>query len=376
MNSLIYKVAMILISISLISSCGKDRKLSIDEIDGVKYYRNSIEPSGNYKPTFSFLFRITGPENVPDSVKGFGYIENSLVDDNGYIYVLDSHHATIKKFDKSGVFERYFPEQTKGSGLDHLKRPDQFAFLYDTLIVFDQKAKKYARFLNNGSFINSSLKMMGGGMFLNVQSDGKDMLTAFVPETVLIDSVNYFQNSLYILDNRFKLKKKLRNIKEKYDENFFFPDVLTVYAARSDMVYISENKGTEYRIFAINGRGQLKYVIEKEHGSFTYDRSEVTELDLFVKASGFKGIDTTKVFFKKAINAIEIDKNNRLWVMPSAERDSINNDVNYIDIFDNGVYVGKTILDFVMPGETFMLRSDFLIVKEYDGKALRIYKYE
>ncbi|MFO7810624.1 MAG: hypothetical protein R6V47_04565, partial [Candidatus Delongbacteria bacterium] len=92
-NIIFLSLAIILFSCSL-----KDKNCICEVIDGVEYYKNTGVPTGDYAPEIRFLFELTGPENVPDSMSGFGNIADLLVDDNDYIYVLDSDHATIKKF--------------------------------------------------------------------------------------------------------------------------------------------------------------------------------------------------------------------------------------------------------------------------------------
>ena len=358
----------------LIFNCSEE-KFTIEEIEGVKYYKNSGEPTGSYKPKEKFLFEIKGPENVPDSMKGFGSIADVLCDELDYIYILDSEHATIKKYNSEGEFERYFPEQRGGTGPEQLKEPSQFAFLYDTLVVIDDEAQKYVRFLNNGKFINASLRFMGGASILFLNSDHRDNLSAFVPRTISIDSINYFTNNLYTLDSRFKPKTVIKAIKDVLDSAFFFPDFFSVYAVRNDIYYVSDNKGM-YKIYVINGRGHTKYIIEKEFDKIPYNAGEKELLNEFITSSGYPEVAIDEQIYKKAINSIEIDKNDKLWIMPSVERNESNSDSLYIDIFENGVFVNRTVLDFIKGDETYKLKGSRIFVISSDRKSVRVYEYE
>jgi hypothetical protein len=359
----------------LILNCSKKEKYTVEEIEGVKYYKNSGEPSGFYKPEEKFLFEIKGPENVPDSMKGFGSIADILCDERDNIYILDSEHATIKKYNGKGEFERYFPEQRGGTELDQLKKPSQFAALYDTLIVIDNEAKKHARFLNNGQFLNAGLRLMGGETLLFLNSDHRDNLSAFVPKPILIDSISYFSNDLCLLDSKLKPSTVIKSIRVPHDSDFFFPDLFSVYTAKKDIFYIADNK-YDYKIYAINGRGQKKYTIEKKFDKIPYNPDEKELLNEFITSSGYPAVDKEKQIYKKAINSIEIDKNDKLWIMPSVERNGSNADSLYIDIFENGVFVNRTVLDFVKGDETYKLKGNRLYVISSDRKSVRVYDYE
>ncbi|MDD3045199.1 MAG: hypothetical protein PHF33_07095 [Candidatus Delongbacteria bacterium] len=370
----ILNLSALTLALLLIFNCSKE-KYTVEKIEGVKYYKNSGVPTGHYKPAEKFLFEITGPENVPDSMKGFGVIADVLCDERDNIYILDSEHATIKKYNGKGEFERYFPEQRGGTELDQLKKPSQFAALYDTLIVIDNEAKKYVRFLNNGQFLNANLRLMGGVSFLFLNSDQRDNLSAFVPTPIKIDSLNYFSNDLCLLNSRLKPEKVIKQIRVLSDSNFFFPDIFSVYTAKNDIFYIADNKG-DYTIYAINGRGQTKYTIEKGFDKIPYNTDEKELLNEFVTSSGYPAIDKEKQIYKKAINSIEIDKNDKLWIMPSVERNGSNADSLYIDIFENGVFVNRTVLDFVKGDETYKLKGNRLYVISSDRKSVRVYDYE
>jgi len=370
----ILNLSTLTLALMLIFNCSKE-KYTVEEIDGVKYYKNTGIPTGHYRPTEKFIFEITGPENVPDSMKGFGSIADILCDELDYIYILDSEHATIKKYNSEGEFERYFPEQRGGTGPEQLKEPSQFAFLYDTLVVIDDEAQKYVRFLNNGKFINASLRFMGGASILFLNSDHRDNLSAFVPRTIPIDSINYFTNNLYTLDSRFKPKTIIKTIKDVLDSAFFFPDFFSVYAVRNDIYYVSDNKGL-YKIYAVNGRGHTKYAIEKDYNKIPYNAEEKELLNEFITSSGYPAIDPGESYYKKAINSIEIDKNSKLWIMPSVDRNESNADSLYIDIFENGVFVNRTVLDFIKGDETYKLKGNRLFVISSDRKSVRVYEYE
>ncbi|HQO10030.1 MAG TPA: hypothetical protein PLK90_04120 [Clostridiales bacterium] len=367
---------IIIFSVILILNCSK-KDYSVEEKDGVKYIKNTGIATGIYKPEAKFLFEITGPSglNVPDSMKGFGAVIDIVCDEFDNFYFLDALHATIKKYNKSGEFERYFPEQS-GNALESFEKPNQIILLQDTLVVFDMGPGKYVYYLTSGTFINAQLQMMGGNRPSYLNSDGKTITTAFIPGTAKIDSVEYFINDLCILDGKMKPEKIIMKIREPYDINFFLPNIMTSYSVKNDLISIAEAKGTDYRIHVFNSRGNRKYVIEKDCNKVEYNNYEKNLLNDFITSSGFQGIDTSKVYYKKPVNSIEIDKKNRIWVMPSMIRTQANQDSFYIDIFQEGIFINRTVLDFVSGDETYKLRGNRLFVIAKDGRSVRVYDYE
>ncbi|MBU4487363.1 MAG: hypothetical protein KKD38_10600, partial [Candidatus Delongbacteria bacterium] len=197
-------IFVLVVSLIAVLNCAKEKeKFTVEEIGGVKYYKNTGEPTGKYRPSVKLLFDITGPENVPDSMQGFGLIADVLCDDLENIYILDMLHATVKKYNRSGEFERYFPEQS-GEALESVKKPSQFTILYDTLIVYD--GGKWVEYLTNGKYLFSKEYYIGGEKLLNLNSDGRNYLSAFLPKADKNrgDSIPYLINNLCILGRRYE----------------------------------------------------------------------------------------------------------------------------------------------------------------------------
>lgn len=366
---------LLLTSAVLIFSCGiNDRNYTVEEINGVKYFKNNGEPNGIYSPKATFLFEITGPENVPDSMAGFGNIYNVITDLNNNIYILDGEHATIKKYNRNGEFERYFPEQS-GISIEQFKAPTQFAMLYDTLLVFDPPSGKYVKYLSNGKFIESQF-LMTGLRPVSLQSDGKTNLSSFAPTIERMDSVSYSVNKLCVLNAKLKIGFVVREINVLMDEDFFFPDILTTYFVKDGLFYIAENTSDIYKIYVADNRGRKIYEIEKAYEKIPYNEYEREQLNEFIVASNFSPLDSSKVYYKKAVNQLQVDKHDRIWAQPSMIRTEANQDSFYVDVFDKGVFINRTVLDFASGNETFMLRGNKLFVIAEDRKSVRVYDYE
>jgi hypothetical protein len=159
-------------------------------------------------------------------------------------------------------------------------------------------------------------------------------------------------------------------------DNFFFPDMLNSYTLRDGLFYITENTSDFYRIFVTDNRGKRQFVIEKEFEKIPYNEYEIEQVNEFVVASRFPPLDSTRTYFKKAVNAIEVDKKNRVWAQPSMERTELNQDSFYIDIFDKGIFINRTVLDFIGGNESYKLLWNRLYVISEDRRSLRVYDYE
>ncbi len=360
--------------IIIIIGCSKEKKKhSFELIDGIEFHKNSGEPGGIYRPQADLLFEINGPQNVPDSMKGFGMIAQVITDFNENIYILDGKHAVIKKYNSSGEFDKYFPEQSS-IDVSQFKAPTQFAALYDTLLIFDQGSNKLVRYLSNGQFINSQF-LMSGFKPVYMMSDSKTNLSSFVWKRALIDSVDYMTNDLCLLNDRFKVSKVIKEICFPIDK-LSAADLFTTYALRDGMFYIAENKGSDYKIYAINSRSNIKQIIEKDFTPVKYNEYELNALNDFLTSAGFNALDTRIRHYKKAINSIHVDKKNKLWINSPAERTSQNQDSLYVDIFEKGAFINTTVLDFVKSGETFSLLGNRIYVIAEDRRSLRVYDYE
>ena len=373
MKSFIKLAASFLVLIILIN-CSKTQNYTIVEINGLKYYKNTGEAAGKYRPQTKFLFEIKGPENVPDSMKGIGAIVDVLADFNDNFYILDGVHATIKKYNRNGGFERYFPEQS-GIAVEQFQKPTQFAILYDTLVVYDPPAGKYLKYLTSGTFIESQY-VMSGIQPIGLGSDGRTNLSTFSSITITHENVKYMVNGLCVLNGRLKNEYEVREVRIPMDENFFFPDAMMNYTAKDGVFYVTENMSDAYRIYVADNRGNLIYIIEKEYKKIPYNQYEISQLNGFIAASDLPKLDSTRTYYKKAVNTIEIDKNNRLWAQPSLDRTTTNQDSFYIDVFDKGVFINRTVLDFIKGNEIYKLEGNRIYVIAEDRKSVRVYDYE
>ena len=372
-----YKKLRIILSISialLIISCSKGLNHTIKEVDGVKYYFNKQEPSQviNFNPVKLFEIDGTGSE-LADSLQGFGTITQIVTDLNNNVYILDQQKATIKEYNSKGEFDKFIG--VKGKGIRQLFKPSEMALMYDTLVVYDINPRRYIRFLTNGSHLTSQILMATNTpQFLT--SDGNSTLVSFQFVRTKPKNVRFMNNDLCLLSDRFKVKKVIKEIRYALDSpDFFFPNMFTTYFQKDGLFYIPNNESDKYSIEVINTRGNLKYVIEKEFDKLPYNSTEFAQLDQFMSQSGGWNLDSTKTYYKKAVNMIFVDKYDRIWTLPSVLRTKENETTHYIDLFKDGVFLDRIALDIVGINESFILSGDRIYVMNYLEKKIKVYEY-
>ncbi|MDA3885585.1 MAG: hypothetical protein PF638_08335 [Candidatus Delongbacteria bacterium] len=373
-----YKKLQIIFSISialLIMSCAQEPNHTVKEVDGVKYYFNKHEPSQVVNINPVKLFEIDGVNpSMADSIKGFNSITKILTDYNDNVYILDSDKAIIKKYNNKGEFDKLIGK--KGNEVNHFSTPTEIVLKYDTLIVYNAKPKKYMRFLTNGTQLQTSQVFMGGISPQYITSDCKTNLACFRFTTYTRDSIRYMDNSICMLNSKFKVEKIIKEIKYSPDSSgFFLPDLFTTYFQKDGNFYVAYNGSDKYSIEVINSRGNLKYVIEKEFEKLPYNSGEMVQINQFITLLGGSLVDSTKTYFKKAVNMIYVDKYERIWTLPSVARTEENEFTHYVDIFKDGVYLDKIILDVVGKDESFLLSGNRLYVTNEVTNKIRVYEY-
>jgi hypothetical protein len=249
--------------------------------------------------------------------------------------------------------------------------------MYDTLVVYDENPKRYTRYLTNGTYLSSQI-LMSTNPPQYLTSDGKTNLAAFqfVKYIDRIDSVKYMNNDICLLSDRFKVTKVVKQI--KYSPNapdFFIPDMFTTYCQKDGNFYIANNESDKYSIEVKNSRANLKYVIEKEYEKLPYNSYEIGQVNQFIKRVSGSSVDTTKVFYKKAVNMVYVDKYDRVWALPSVQRTTENEATHYVDIFKDGIFLDRIILDVVGRDESFLLSGNRIYVTNSVTKKITVYEY-
>ncbi|MBN2789293.1 MAG: hypothetical protein JXR69_03815 [Candidatus Delongbacteria bacterium] len=364
------------IALLLVLSCSVEPNYTVKEINGVKHYYNKAKGTEVVNIDPVKLFEIDGTDpSLPDSSSGFEAVTKIITDYNENIYVLDKEKAVIKKYNNSGKFDKLIGN--KGKNVEHFFNPTEMALMYDTLVVYDENPRRFIRYLTNGTYISAQI-LMSTNTPQYMTSDGKTNLASFqsVKYVDKSDSLRYMNNDICILSDRFKVTKVIKEIKYAIeDPDFFIPDMFTTYFQKDGNFYIANNESDSYSIEVKNSRGNMQYVIEKEYEKLPYNSYEVGQMNEFISRIGGSPVDTTKTYYKKAVNMIYVDKYDRIWALPSLNRTAENETTHYVDLFKDGVFLNRIILDVVGRDESFLLSGNRLYVTNDVTKKISVYEY-
>ena len=150
-------------------------------------------------------------------------------------------------------------------------------------------------------------------------------------------------------------------------------NIFPPFAVDKNHLYISENKDDSYRINVYKNNGELEYIIKKKYRKIPLTDEEnrsMVEQTKFI--SGDEPISKIRNKYKKAVNYIIPEKNGKIWVLTSVERDNKNKNLVFIDIFDNGKISkqykvnGLSVQDFNYDNLSFKIANGKLY--QFDAK--------
>ena len=349
----------------------------IEGDDGIKTYLNKSRGSDeNLQMDFKEILTIKGDSK--DSNSSFSNISRMCVSQDGDIYLFDKGSFTIKKFNKKGKLIRTIG--SRGTGPGEFTNEPSLAVLADTLYVTAANANKVLLYDNQGEFVRNINFDRKAPQFLFSTKNNTFVALDLIPEvtggTIALKSV------IAIYDSKFKLLKVLKSL--KIDFNPTNPslnpmDFIQIFAASEDGICVADINENEYRINIYDLIGKHKFNIGKAFKKVKMSNEEAKKMSKQVSVSDGEGNVTKnnmKAYYKKAINAISVDKYGRVWVNSAIEyKDGQKTEgVDlYFDIFSkDGVYLKTYKPDFYKSSNNFSLMISFQFVGDYlyiiDGK--------
>ncbi len=140
----------------------------------------------------------------------------ALIENSGYIYVLDSDQPFIKKFDSEGKFLNQFI--IKGQGTGELLRPMSISKIdSNNLLVFDGKQKRFTKFSSEGEYLESFqlkkkvsqfISNAYGDIVYQTSSKSKDRKGSIIKTFLKSSSETILLDSFKVLDKEFLPKFK------------------------------------------------------------------------------------------------------------------------------------------------------------------------
>jgi hypothetical protein len=292
-------------------------KGTIENRDGARVVKNPTEPI--YGRVALDLERDLVIGDDKDEHSLFYYKTSTGVDRLGYVYIWDPNSFRIQKFDKAGKFVQTIGK--KGEGPGEFRDAFQLKFLVDaTGRLYVRDNAKIHVFSPEGSFErsipasssgNRHFAVVSGGMILrDDQAFDKDRMTERV---VLTDGAGKILKTVA----GFPSLKFETWIKEKPRFTVYYPELILAPWTPESALF---GYPSVYRLFAADGRGETRMIIEKEEAPVrTTAREKSRLIDEFLagnKNASRAGLENQKLLpeFWPFFDALLADDEGRIYV--------------------------------------------------------------
>jgi hypothetical protein len=251
-------------------------KGTIEEIDGVTAIKNPKEPMYG-----DDVFHLEEELSIGEEGKGDEYIfseaRDIAVDEVGNIYILDSHEAHIKVFDKSGKYVKTIGN--KGQGPGEMSRPSSLQITpQNEIAVNDSDALKIHFFTLEGKFLRAAVFQRYLRFFSNPKIDREGNITA---------SYMIIKNEVTYLLKKFNSQLKesfpiFSVVVLKYPKlNPFYPRCYWDLIEENNIIWGFADK---YELFIIDSAGKTIKKITRE-----YDPIKITDEEKEKRTEGLLG---------------------------------------------------------------------------------------
>lgn len=382
------KILVIAAVMLMIAGCSKGKDSYKQEtVNGVIHHINTDVPNDqDAKLDLKKLFTISSEAQTDTSA----YLKRPVsltVDAKGDLYVLDLLSMSVKKFSSDGAFIKSIGRMGQGPG--ELFYPSILYFQNDTLNVMSAGSGKLSKFDSDGNFYYE--KTLSRDFQLQATKFSRDgskcasYVMRQIPKENEMPDINYGLSVIKIddLSESSNLVSKKLSLQDLMAGKIDINDLIIPYIPGNDLVYVSENSDSQYRILCYDYEGKKVSEIRKDFKKIRYEESEKNELleDMKKMSQGVQEINVGN--FKKAIANLHFDKYGRLIVIPHIDRNEDKDGV-YVDIFKDGEFLNRvpyTIMDKENTGLAGMMRGqefyigDRLYVVNAEELTIDVYSY-
>ncbi|NOR44807.1 MAG: 6-bladed beta-propeller [Candidatus Delongbacteria bacterium] len=373
-------IVVTLCGIFLLISCSKKNELNytVTEKEGIKTYRNKNIPAD---PTLTItpkeLFTIqSADENNPDS-RVFNKPFAFDVDSKRNIYILDQMSLSVKKFDTKGNFIKSFGRSGNGPG--EFRESYCLAILSDTVFVEDGASMRMVKFDTDGNFIANQALIKSTPNYLTPV--GIDKFISNNSEVIQESDGVYLGSHLVIMNSKFETLNLYKSTLQKVGTSEVnFLDMNSIFAVGEKEIYMAVNSENEYKIEVVDFNGKALYNIIKQYIKLKFNQNELANLNKELKTSYGSHLKTESAY-KKSINQMYVDKNNRLWVISSQNREMLKDDNYYADIFQDGIFLNTIKLDMIKGDDFYNInkqlyfRGEYIYYLDVNNAELKVFEY-
>lgn len=359
-RSFVFPTMVLLWMILIFASPGQQKanwKGTIEEIEGVTVIKNPKKPMFGED-----VFLIEEELSIGEEGKGDEYIfsraRDIAIDEEGKIYVLDSHEAHIKVFNKNGKYVKTIGN--KGQGPGEMSSPSSLQITpQNELAVYDSDALKIHFFSLDGSFLRAAVFQRYLRFFSDPKIDREGNITA--SHMTIKNEVTYF------------LKKFNPQLKEsfpffsvvvlKYPElNPFYPRCYWDLTEEDNLIW---GFAAKYELFIIDSEGKTLKKITRE-----YDPVKITDEEKEKSTEGLLG--GVKLVWNAHHNAfiyLCVDDEGRIFTRTYEKAPESGE--YYYDVFNpDGKYMAKIPLK----SRPYVIKKGKLYTIEEDDEGYQLVK--
>lgn len=356
------RLVVFIFCLLLVVSCSK-KQGAVERIDddGIKIISNTTTPlNKDFSIELKKVLEISAEEvGRQDSAALFSNPLYFDLDSQDNIYIFDLSSSSVKKFDNKGRFVTSIGK--RGAGPGEMQNGNSLVVLKDTVYIGDPFRNKMVIFNSDGEFIrNDKLDYF----FQLAEGVGDDKIISFVPLNEVRDDVPYFSFTLGLFDKNFTMIDTLNSKYYKVTEGFKldYTEIINPYCVSNNEIYMAVSSRDFYRINVYNFDGKIKYRIEKSYRKLAMTEEEIKEInDMLDRINGEGNNDTDMDSkFKKACNRLLYD-GKYLWSVVSVERNEGNKDDFIVDIFRDGVFINRVVLDEFKGNDYFDVENNIKI---------------
>jgi len=362
----------------LIINCSKESGLNyhIEKRDGMTIFINDNFPSKkDLEINISELFTISG-ENFYDSTSAFSRITSWALSQNGDIYLLDQKTSSIKRFDEQGNYLGCFGQRGSGPGEFVLHGNISSMLSYkNSIYVVDPSRMDILHYNFTGKFIDN-IRINKIPLFMEVLNDDRIISCSLTPNITEKGMKLIFSTNM--LDLSFGVEKELdRRI---FDINPQKPiNPMEVYprftTTENDEIYLAEISEDKYVINIYDSKGKKHKEIRKKYRKIPFLKKDFNTNNSIAKN------DKKTPKYKKSIDALFRDSQNRIWVATAKNKDEESDLGIKFDIFKDGIYLNSFTFDLPISNRNIALfhymkiYNDKIYILNSEENYLKVYSY-
>ncbi|MBN2789693.1 MAG: 6-bladed beta-propeller [Candidatus Delongbacteria bacterium] len=359
-------LVVVLIILLCLFSCSKNEQYQKKNINGVEAIFNKNIPSDkNFKIDLKdeVILDLSKQDTLNQNFS-LSRMSDVILDKVGNIYVLDDRKSKIFKFDSTGEFKKEFGNKGSGPGEFINTYPGRIAIIDNTLYVTSRDHQKVVKFDLDGNSIGEKRFDSQRKFPRTFKKTGKYIcgnIFTFISDTELERELGLFDSNFDLIQTFYK------DIYDMREKNLSVPEEVSLAVSSTNDVYVPEYSTNSYKINVFDMKGNKKSIIQKNYRAVPYSQKELDDLkDLY----GQYQMNVTGKM-KNAIEYIQLDKFDRLWVLTAMCEKS---NTSTFDVFKDGIFLNSVELGNDSTTFAYFMEDKLMFI-DFENTIIKFYNY-